>query len=537
MAILQGKKKRRLNILLTLLASGYLCVFLDSFNMKYTFVTLFLSCFFADRGTAERYSAITDLVPLLATDNAIAIVVRRYINEESARIARLESYDVELARLDCNSTVVTDFLIVSRLSLAWVRTINLTTQETKVNAEGLLIDSSLAMPTIEDLDGSSTGLCRLIETYKLTVKQMTHLRTAGVREPTASDLIEVAEGCYAEGDLKNAALWFREALQVYDRSKDLMGLVIRRQDIVKDLAEALHTTGDVYMALEVVKEQLSVTPNNEDLQKMRHKYATERQKVNHTAAINDSFHNLCLQDDPQGSTKLYCKTTTNGGQAWLLLQPLKMEVVSVEPRIVVFHEFLSREECRTLRDLARPTLTRATVFTPTGHANSSDRIGKVSWFRDDADTVIQRTNRRISSATGLSLISAELFQIVNYGIGGHYVPHYDFTRERDMGCQCREEGERLATFLIYISKVTAGGATVFTGPRVAVRPQEGKAVFWYNLIPSSVNVTDIAAFGEARIGDVRLKHGACPVLEGSKWIATKWIRERAQGQVSYDSPK
>lgn len=55
-----------------------------------------------------------------------------------------------------------------------------------------------------------------------------------------------------------------------------------------------------------------------------------------------------------------------------------------------------------------------------------------------------------------------------------------------------------------------GGATVFPAIQVAVQPQKGVALVWYNLYKSGT-------------GDHKVYHGACPVLEGSKWIATKWM--------------
>jgi hypothetical protein len=36
--------------------------------------------------------------------------------------------------------------------------------------------------------------------------------------------------------------------------------------------------------------------------------------------------------------------------------------------------------------------------------------------------------------TGLTMSTAEELQVVNYGIGGHYEPHFDFARVRFSLC-------------------------------------------------------------------------------------------------------
>ncbi|XP_051721063.1 prolyl 4-hydroxylase subunit alpha-1-like isoform X4 [Ctenopharyngodon idella] len=96
--------------------------------------------------------------------------------------------------------------------------------------------------------------------------------------------------------------------------------------------------------------------------------------------------------------------------------------------------------------------------------------------------------------------------VQNYGIGGRYEPHYD---------AWDNENERIATFLIYMSDVEIGGTTVFPKVGVALQPEKGSAVFWYNLHKSGTV-------------DLKTEHAGCPVLMGNKWVANKWIHEYGQ---------
>lgn len=84
-------------------------------------------------------------------------------------------------------------------------------------------------------------------------------------------------------------------------------------------------------------------------------------------------------------------------------------------------------------------------------------------------------------------------------MGGFYEPHFDHSNRRT-----NPDGERLATFMIYLNPVKQGGYTVFPRLGAAVQPGFGDAVFWFNLQPSGV-------------GDDLTLHAACPVLRGSKW--------------------
>ncbi|KAL1445678.1 hypothetical protein MTO96_044886 [Rhipicephalus appendiculatus] len=138
---------------------------------------------------------------------------------------------------------------------------------------------------------------------------------------------------------------------------------------------------------------------------------------------------------------------------------------------------------------------------------------------------------RISLASGLSLESSEPYQVANYGLGGHYTPHddaLDFEQTADeWGTR---DGNRVATMLLYLTDVSRGGATAFVHLQLAVKPRRGSALFWYDLAPYSGNDGPVhfSFWHQKRAVQKLTTHVGCPVLWGTKWIATKWIRERQQ---------
>lgn len=85
------------------------------------------------------------------------------------------------------------------------------------------------------------------------------------------------------------------------------------------------------------------------------------------------------------------------------------------------------------------------------------------------------------------------------GIGGHYEPHLDAGRTvQEVGAR------RLATFMMYLNDVEAGGHTVYPRLGVGNGPSKRDAIFWYNLDESGTPNPDTL-------------HAGCPVLQGSKW--------------------
>uniref|UniRef100_A0A673MNM7 Prolyl 4-hydroxylase subunit alpha-2-like n=1 Tax=Sinocyclocheilus rhinocerous TaxID=307959 RepID=A0A673MNM7_9TELE len=198
---------------------------------------------------------------------------------------------------------------------------------------------------------------------------------------------------------------------------------------------------------------------------------------------------------------LSCRYSTGGGNPRLMYAPVKEEVEWDEPRIIRYHGIISDREIEILKNISRPLLSRSLTFEGVSKIRTSQSV-----FLKEDKPVVSHFNQRIADITGLSMKSAEDLHVQNYGIGGRYEPHYD---------AWDDENERIATFLIYMSDVEIGGATVFPQVGVALKPKKGSAVFWYNL---------------RKNGNVNwyTEHAGCPVLRGNKWVANKWIHEFGQ---------
>ena len=95
----------------------------------------------------------------------------------------------------------------------------------------------------------------------------------------------------------------------------------------------------------------------------------------------------------------------------------------------------------------------------------------------------------------------------------------DFSQVFDNDSMLWAKFRRLATFMVYLSDVDAGGATVFPRLDLTVWPEKGKGVFWFNLDTNGSP-------------DLQSLHGGCPVLKGSKWIANKWIKWQSHFDTS-----
>jgi prolyl 4-hydroxylase len=144
---------------------------------------------------------------------------------------------------------------------------------------------------------------------------------------------------------------------------------------------------------------------------------------------------------------------------------------------------------------------------------NADRTSYGMFFQRGENELVRRIEQRIARLVNWPEENGEGLQILQYGPGAEYKPHYDYFDPAEPGTPTilRRGGQRVGTIVMYLAEPAKGGGTVFPDVHMEVAPKRGNAVFFsYERAHPSTHTL----------------HGGAPVLAGEKWIATKWLRER-----------
>ena len=184
------------------------------------------------------------------------------------------------------------------------------------------------------------------------------------------------------------------------------------------------------------------------------------------------------------------------------------------PRVIVFGSLLADDECDALVELARVRLERSqTVDTDTGGNEINEaRTSEGMFFARGEAPLIARLEARMAALLNWPLENGEGLQILRYRPGAEYKPHYDYFDPAQPGSATilKRGGQRVGSLVMYLNTPLAGGATTFPDVALEVAPIKGNAVFFSYDRPHPMT---------------RTLHGGAPVIDGEKWVATKWLRE------------
>jgi len=192
-----------------------------------------------------------------------------------------------------------------------------------------------------------------------------------------------------------------------------------------------------------------------------------------------------------------------------------IEILNWNPRIILLRNFLNNKECAHLISQAIPKLERSeTVDQESGGGKIIDERTSQGMFFDarGCDSIISRIEEKISHLTMMPVKYGETIQVLCYGPGQEFKPHHDYFDSDSIGGKeaLSNGGQRMATFIMYLNSVEEGGETIFPEIDLKITPKKGNAVLFYNCHP------------DGKV-DPLTCHGGAPVVQGTKWIATKWI--------------
>jgi prolyl 4-hydroxylase len=174
--------------------------------------------------------------------------------------------------------------------------------------------------------------------------------------------------------------------------------------------------------------------------------------------------------------------------------------------------FLSEQECAEL--IARIDAEREPSWTFDPPA-ADYRTSETCNLRR-ADPIVAAVETKLGTLTGIDTSRSETIQGQRYAAGQEFKPHLDaFNIEGPHWPeQKRIGGQRTWTMMIFLNEPGEGGETRFPLAGVRVAPRTGLLLAWNNLrgdgLPNRQSL-----------------HQGVMVERGTKYIITKWYRERA----------
>ncbi|KAG5681063.1 hypothetical protein PVAND_010529 [Polypedilum vanderplanki] len=478
----------------------------------------------------DLYSALEELVGLVDNDQKIIESMKELsqtLESEASKIRiNLKDSEEEQKLMKKNPHAYVEnplnaFLLIKRLT----HDVNAIKEKLDEISNQFMSKVKKYKLSNDELSGAVEGLYRLQSVYGLKTQEFAN----GIiyskkyrKELKVNDLIVIGREMAKFDDHGFSSEYLELAKVKNSMTKDFTKI-----QILEKIFHVYNSSGMLNEAVEVLNEILELDPTNQHYEEQRLSLELKSLFNEKTVEAKDFTgthytpikEKLILSKACKGEleksikeiSQLHCRylRTTH----FTTIAPFKIIEANLNPWVVIFVDIMSEEEIETLKLIAKDSFSRAEIMVNETAKVSNTRIAKINWHYDDEHKIFEILTRRVGDMSGLNMETSELFQIQNYGIGGYYNAHYDFTTKGNdfkLGT-----GNRIATTLFYLSDVELGGATVFPFLRIYVPPKKGTAVYWLNLSSSGHR-------------EYTTRHFACPVIVGSKWVANKWLHEYGQ---------
>lgn len=186
------------------------------------------------------------------------------------------------------------------------------------------------------------------------------------------------------------------------------------------------------------------------------------------------------------------------------------------PQIALLGGVLSDEECDELAHYCEKRMQRSSIVNDKDGTTAVDprRTSSGAMIQRGETELVAKLEARLAALANWPVENAEGMQVLCYGPGNEYRSHFDWFDPEKPGARKHMEngGQRVGTFVIYLSEVEQGGGTAFPSIGLEIHPKRGGAVFFANTDP----------FGTP---DKLTLHAGSPVIKGVKFVANKWLRQ------------
>ena len=175
-------------------------------------------------------------------------------------------------------------------------------------------------------------------------------------------------------------------------------------------------------------------------------------------------------------------------------------------------DFMSLSECEELVKLIdkgrQPSGLLATHADPDYRTSDSCNLSPY-------DPLVERIETRICELMGVDPRHGETLQGQVYEVGQQFKAHFDYFAKNTVywGDMMKQGGQRSWTAMIYLNQPAAGGETEFCNAGMTVQPRTAMLVLWNNM-------------DEQGMPNMATLHASLPVKAGTKYIVTKWFREK-----------
>jgi prolyl 4-hydroxylase len=197
----------------------------------------------------------------------------------------------------------------------------------------------------------------------------------------------------------------------------------------------------------------------------------------------------------------------------LCARPGVQRVPTRELELFILRDFLDHATCAALIERIDADRRPSEISDDLGIANfRTSETCDLDW----REPLVGEVDGKIANLLGLSLAASEPLQGQRYAPGQEFKPHTDTFEPGgyDFLVHTADRGQRTWTAMIYLNEPDEGGATRFKAIGKMVQPETGKLLAWNNLLP------------DGRPNPATL-HQGMRVRRGTKYVLTKWFRERS----------